>query len=143
MQAHGYAVSVNTLEQLEALVTWYQRYPDCTVTRIYIDGDLAVFQTDYVLPLCRKLREKSTLLLSLPYVLREEDEPYLEQLYGMIKDGLFEGFLIRSLDGLGYLRSKSGKELRRADANVYTWNHAACEQLEDFNLINGFCIPYE
>lgn len=143
MQAHGYAVSVNTLEQLEALVTWYQRYPDCTVTRIYIDGDLAVFQTDYVLPLCRKLREKSTLLLSLPYVLREEDEPYLEQLYDMIKDGLFEGFLIRSLDGLGYLRSKSGKELRRADANVYTWNHAACEQLEDFNLINGFCIPYE
>lgn len=142
-EEHGFAVSVSTTEQLETLVDWCRRFSDGRIKRIYIDGDMAAFCPEECLPLCRKLPKNAELLLVLPYVLREADGRYLEKLYTLVEKGLFQGFLIRSLDELGFLRRKSGKELHRADAGLYVWNSAASEVLTASGIGNGFCIPYE
>ncbi|MGN0168118.1 MAG: U32 family peptidase [Acetatifactor sp.] len=142
-QEHGFTVSVSTPEQLETVAKWHEQFPVPSLKRIYIDGDLAVFHATRVLPLCERLHKNSTLLLALPYILREEDSSYLEGLYTLVEEGQFDGFLIRSLDGLGFLGRKTGRELRRADANLYVWNSTACEQLTESGIWDGFCIPYE
>ncbi len=66
---------------------------------------------------------------------------------------LFQGFLVRSMDGLGFLREKKSiprERLRptegaalsvRTDAGVYVWNDSALEELS--GLAEGFCLPYE
>lgn len=142
-EGHGFAVSVNTPEQLEALVDWRRRFPDDRIRRIYIDGDMAAFRPEKCLPLCEELQKRTELLLALPYVLREADGRYMEELYTLVEKALFHGFLIRSLDELGFLRRKAGKELRRADAGLYVWNSAASKTLTASGIRNGFCIPYE
>lgn len=142
----GYAVSVTSLEQLKTLVKWREQHEKFTgLCRIYVDGDLAVDERSSVIGLCDRLRsmDKLTVLLMLPYIVREEDKAYLEIVYGLIDSGSFDGVLTRSLDGLGFLRRKGGREVRRADAGVYVWNHGAASQLEALGITDGFCLPYE
>lgn len=141
--SHGYVVSINTFEQLETLVKWQEENPNISFRRIYIDGDLAVFEQNKVLPLCIKLCKSNSLLLSLPYIIRESDRLYLEKLSSLVEEDIFEGFLLRSLDALGFLREKTCNSVFRADANLYVWNSASCKQLESAGIKNGFCIPYE
>ena len=140
---HGYAISVNTTAQLETLLKWQKAHSQAFLKRIYVNGDIAVFQPEMVLPLCSELRKSSKVLLSFPYILRESDNGYLEKLFNLAENGLFDGFLIRSLDALGFLREKSWNKLCRADANLYIWNSVAGTQLSSAGIRDGFCIPYE
>ncbi len=101
-----------------------------------------------VLSFCRKSFSGSdALYAALPYILRETDRDYLLRLHQAVKDsGLFQGFLVRSMDGLGFLReakaqSGDGAMSWRTDAGVYAWNDSALEELAA--LAEGFCLPYE
>ena len=160
-------MSVRTLEQLESLSSiWREIFGksedkkgNVFLSRVYMDGDLLVEQPEKTLSACRQLMagENPELFLALPYVIRKSDEPYLEQLCVLADEGPFAGFLIRSLDGLGFLKKhKNVKRLKlsnldtdsgektytlRTDAGLYVWNSLAAEELS--GLVEGFCIPYE
>lgn len=145
-----YAVSVRTLRQLEAVADWIAENQEYGIRRVYIDGDLMAQEWERTSSLCRRLRESSSIYVALPYILRAIDDSYLEEIYRRAgESGLIEGFLARSVDGLGFLMEKQqdkedGGERKtacRADAGIYTWNLQAREELAP--LPEGFCLPYE
>ncbi len=148
---HGYAFYVRTLEQLEAVGEWIAENPPNLPWRIYIDGDLITEEWPGTETFCRKLIRISsggTLFAAFPYILRETDREYLETLYTKVKEsGIFQGFLVRSMDGLGFLheteeRLSMGTAMScRTDAGIYAWNDSSLEELSA--LADGFCLPYE
>ncbi len=132
---------VHTLSQLEGVVEWLTENPYRQPVRIYVEGDLAVQEWSRVSALCSKLPHTCTKYVALPYILRESDKGYLERLYEKTEaGGVFGGFLVRSMDGYGYVRSR-GKLPCRADAGLYVWNRFAARELAAG--MEGFCIPYE
>ncbi len=148
----GFAVSVDTCRQLAELERWIKRHPDHAPAYLYLSGDLLVTgaygperggkEQDKILALCAGLAEKSRLFLAFPYVLRKSDGAYLEKLYSMAGEGRpFSGFLVRSADGLGFLKSRKKQCGWHTDANVYIWNREAAYQLGP--EIDCFCLPYE
>lgn len=144
------AVSVRTLQQLEALAAL-----DFPISRLYVEGDLlaassqdnAVSAKDRqeIFSFCVKAAEKCKVLLTLPYILRSYDAVYLEDLYGLVMGNreIFSGFLVRSLEGLGFLKKKSFSGAVYSDAGVYIWNRAAFQELFKQGGLSGFCLPYE
>ena len=85
------------------------------------------------------------LFAALPYILRDRDISYMEKMWTYAEQDSVDGFLIRSLDELGFLRDRENKSsIRthfRTDAGVYVWNTGAARQLSE--LVDGFCLPYE
>lgn len=141
---HGYAVSVATLAQLQAVGEWGKRFPEKLPKRIYIDGDLAVFESGAVLSFYSALRAKTALFVTTPYICRESDEAFLHRLRELLCQEPFDGILLRSADAAAFFCEKAdaGKE-RRADANLYVWNTGAAGLLAEIGVDGGFCLPYE
>ncbi len=136
----GFSVSLETTEQLLMLSEWVRKHSHMYPQRIYVAGDL-LFEEN-VMKLCTELAQVCKIFITLPYILRDSDKKYLEELYSYTADNsVFAGFLIRSLEGLGFLRHKKKNGSRHLDANVYAWNH---EAVEEFSTdIDVFCLPYE
>lgn len=137
-----FGVSVETEEQLKALAQWIKLHPGSCPSRIYVAGDLISGEHGNIYDICAGLAGQCSVYIMLPYILRESDRAYLEKLNCMAGDGkVFCGFLIRSADGLGFLR-ETGKKCRwNLDANVYTWNREALALLA--GQTDSFCLPYE
>lgn len=155
----GYAISVRTMEQFKALekimtqsiIDGVKRYH---FRRIYVDGDLLICERDSCLELYNRLKcceavrmlpEKPKLMASLPHIFRKTDKAYMEDLWHMAEQGFVDGFLVRSLDELGFLsqkeRANSQRVCLRTDAGVYVWNSETIRQL--FPITDGLCLPYE
>lgn len=150
--AYGCIVSVRTLHQLEEAADWICRNRQNSIQRIYIDSDLFVWEWEKTSALCAIIVGRCCgVYAALPYILRSSDDRYLETVYVRAKEsGMVEGFLVRSLDGMGFVREKEraaeksggGKRmLCRGDAGVYVWNRAAAREMRMF--LDGFCLPYE
>lgn len=138
----GFSVSLEREEQLTELISWMKKHPQNRPVLVYVSGDLAAAEDKDILSACRELGTMCPVFLTLPYILRETDQPYLERLASMTGEkGPFSGFLIRSADGLGFLRSREKNCLWHLDANVYIWNEKAAEQLGEG--VSGFCLPLE
>lgn len=138
----GFRVLATTGEQLEELVDWAERHPDQAPSLVYVEGDLVETGDGELFALCGRLAGHCPLFIALPRILREEDSAYLNRLYSMAgESGLFSGFLIRSADGLGFLREKKTRFLLHLDAGVYVWNSRAVMELSDG--IDSFCLPFE
>lgn len=168
-QQKSHVISVVTLPQLEAVAEWFSRERADRPLRFYIEGDLFLQKREKVEALCRRMSGESTFFLALPYILRKTDQPCLERmLSAMQENGIFQGFLARSMDGLGFVRemrrylpwggelsetvqSRRGEETAekekvmppacRTDAGVYLWNRQAGQELS--SLAEGFCLPWE
>lgn len=104
------------------------------------------------------------LVIALPAIIRSRDEHFLRsirKLYSQNYDWI-QGFLVRSMDGLGFLEEIKAKESRKpavyADAGLYIWNHESVDCLrrsgscvsagetggtDTLPLLDGFCLPYE
>lgn len=138
----GYAFLISTLEQFGALARWIcAEEPDAPV-RIYVDADLICGNWADVAEICGRIPDRCVLYAALPYILRQEEIDLPEALYAKVSSGrLFRGFLVRSVDGLGFLQEKGGKLPCRTDAGVYVWNRYAGRQTAE--LAEGFCLPYE
>ncbi len=136
--SRGISLSLSTRDQLAGLLGWLEEHSDQQPVCVYLAGSLAKEDQED----CRRLTAYCPLLITLPYILREPDQPWLETMYALCGAGtLFSGFLIRSADGFGFLRNRAKNGLWHLDASVYTWNRAAAEELgED---IDSFCLPYE
>lgn len=147
-------VTVNTLEQLRAVLAW----GGCR--RIYIDSDLFSKSYEEIMETAGAAAEKTTagavpvFYLALPYVLRERDEVYLRRLTEKLEQtgALVRGFLVRSLEGLGWaLGVCRGQEvsLRQSgaayeivpDAGLYCFNSDALRFFRDFS--KELTLPYE
>lgn len=138
----GYAFLVSTFEQFRALTDWLSGEERAVPLRIYVDADLAYGDWEEVLSLCGRVPGKCSFFIALPYVLRQEEGTFLETLYARVSsEKLFRGFLVRSMDGLGFLQEKGGELPCRTDAGVYVWNQAALQQVG--TMAEGFCLPYE
>lgn len=140
----GWAISVRTIDQLMAL----SEFTSISLRRIYIDGDLLLYKNQECKALLETFRNRETkpmLFAALPYVLRDRDMSYMEKMWTYAEQGSVDGFLIRSLDELGFLRDRENKSsIRthfRTDAGVYVWNTVTARQLSE--LVDGFCLPYE
>lgn len=136
----GISVSVRTLEQLRGVADHLKDRGGKRFKRLYIDSDLLLEQTRETMFLCEELRDAAEFYAALPYILRQEDDIYLESLSVLIdKHSIFRGLLARSLDGLAYTRKKGCRS--RLDANVYCWNSMARKELQ--TMTTGFCLPLE
>ncbi len=144
----GYVFSVVTMPQLKMLAGWLHSAFFRKSVRIYIDGDLILHSRGEVQDCAERLLGEETFsgrysfYAVLPYILREAENSYLDALYDAVKEsGVFQGFLIRSIDGAGFLAGKKEGFLLRLDAGMYIWNHSAAKELA--SLADGFCLPYE
>lgn len=135
-------VLVATLEQLKAAVSF-----GCG--RIYIESDLFVREREKILAL---LRPSAGCYLALPYILRERDEAYLEQLKDALRQteacGIAYGFLVRSLEGLSFALGlckrtspKQGRYSLIADSGLYCFNSETAAFLADY--VDEITLPYE
>lgn len=156
-EGREWSISLQSMEQMQELQGLFGRNPDRYTgmfRRIYIDGDLLIQNREHALALCRRISGQGELWIMLPYILRHEDVEYMERLFALASEcgdgtGLFAGFLVRSVDELGWLEKKdvrgtasSGRLKRRADAGLYTWNSGSLRELTDLG-VEGFCLPYE
>lgn len=156
-EGRKWSISLQSMEQMQELEGLFDRNPDGYTglfRRIYIDGDLLIQNREHALALCRRMSEQGELWIMLPYILRHEDVEYMERLFALASEcgdgtGLFTGFLVRSVDELGWLAEKGARDTappvrlkRRADAGLYTWNSGSLRELTDLG-VEGFCLPYE
>lgn len=142
LQDNGISVSVQTVAQLTTLLNRMKRYSEKQPSLVYVSGDLILEHEKEIVPICKNLAEFCSVFVALPYVLRDSDREYLERLYELMGDtDVFKGILIRSVDGLGFLKSREKQCKWHLDANVYTWNRKAPEQFGPD--IDCFCLPYE
>lgn len=159
-----WAVSLQTIEQLCEIESWVCKpYNEAlshneavpknaamlhrqNICRIYVDGDLLLQSREKTLEICGRLVQYCSLWVTLPYIFRAQDIPYMEQVCDiMLRTGYFQGFLVRSMDEIGFLeeRGAAGTGFRyRADACLYTWNREALRELSALGAV-GFCMPYE
>ena len=138
-----HVISVCTLSQLKAAADWLSAGKTDRPLRFYIEGDLFLKERQEVLSICNNMPAETSFYLALPYILRESDRHYLEQLSSAMEEsGIFRGVLARSMDGLGYAQTLSGEKLHcRTDAGVYAWNQRSVRELSSY--AEGFCLPYE
>lgn len=147
-------ISVRNYEQLKAVL----RFTDDlnaegdlennnirnNISRIYINGDM-FFETNSA-----ELEEflstgdiRAEIILSMPYILRKRDEAYLEKLL-LIADKysqVIKGFLVRNMEGLGYLKKKKYCGKIYGDTGFYMWNTESVRAWKQ--QLNGFCMPLE
>lgn len=150
-------VSVRTEEQLTALVDSVSG-PDMP-RQIYLDANLVhsafVKRKESLLSCLRRLEHSCChMLIALPPILRMRDDAFLRDLWNIYTQhsDLFYGFLVRSVDGLGFVRRMLEENVSGSlgevaappavytDAGLYIWNKNSLWSLKG---INGFCMPYE
>lgn len=161
IQSTAYSISVTAMEQLRALTEFQvnkKSEQKLALQHVYVDSDLLIERYDECLFLMKQINtagkdvttEKdltsgTELLAALPYVMRQSDLDYMEKIWSLSEKGEIDGFLVRSLDELGFLlnrEQRSGKGVKiRTDADVYIWNLSTAKSLS--MLADGFCIPYE
>ena len=165
-QRGGWTVALRTMDQMKSLVRVWQicETKSCSASgemffplrRIYIDGDLLLEQQEEIFELCRQMgrtdhqvhrkgKVRTAVLAALPYVLRREEDPYLDRLAALVWEEKLDGFLVRSLDGIAAVAEYTGEERQKpficSDAGVYVWNDRAAEELSE--SVSCFCLPYE
>ncbi|MCM1025953.1 MAG: U32 family peptidase [Roseburia sp.] len=140
----GYTILAETEEQLQTVVDWLREHPARKPACVYVSGDLLENRGGDALKLCEQLSERCPVLIALPYIFREADQEDLDRLWRLTEEKMFfAGFLVRSADELGYLRSRRDRRLLfHLDANVYTWNRQAVAELAEAG-VDSFCLPLE
>lgn len=149
-------VTVNTRDQLRAVLKW----GGCR--RIYVDSSLFSESYEDIVRLAEESAQgsgagaKPVFYLAMPYILRERDGAYLRRLEERLEQAgtLVRGFLVRSLEGLGWVRKVcrerkvSGEQNggRAAyeivpDAGLYCFNAETFKFLGEFSA--EITLPYE
>lgn len=136
-------LSIQSFSQLKTLCHEWNKIP-AMIDRLYINSDLlfSKYQSETI-EICKSICEKCTLILALPYILREADNDYLEQILNTAQTEpmMFSGFLVRSMEGIGFLIKNKYKGNIYADAGFYHWNRETTYFWQKY--ISGFTMPYE
>lgn len=132
-------VGVLREEQLEAVLKYGKE-----ISRLYIDSDLYRLCKENP-GLIKRLQdwkkggEERQVYPVLPYILRERDNSFLEEIFPSFEQ--MDGCMVRNLEGYYFLKEKGYAKPICADAGVYQWN-LECNTFWSDKL-QGFCIPYE
>lgn len=148
--------TVGTCEQLRAVLEW----GGCR--RIYVESGLFSESYEEILRLSEESAGRPgagimpAFYLAMPYILRERDEAYLRRLEERLEQAgtLVRGVLVRSLEGLGWVR-KACRERKGSgeqngglvayeivpDAGLYCFNAETLGFFEDFSA--EITLPYE
>ena len=114
------------------------------ISRIYINGDMFFDKNNAELEaLLAADNIQAEIILSMPYILRKRDEAYLEKLF-LLADKyqkVIKGFLVRNMEGLGYLKKMKYCGKIYGDTGFYMWN---TENVKAWKQeLAGFCMPLE
>jgi len=123
-------ISIMTAEQFESLL-------DCDIVpeRIYIPADLFYLKKLDGQECMRQAEEKGMeLYVSLPRMIRKRDEAYLDWLKELLD--IFDGILVKSLEGLAFLEQCDYKGNIVTDHSLYSWNRSALD------FMNGYRSEY-
>lgn len=156
--------SVRTNEQLETVLkelTSAHNHTFC-MDRVYLESDCiynAIKNSDRQLfEICNSLYQIGCLpVIALPPIIRQRDKAFLAVVWDayMQYSNIFGGFMVRSMDGLGFLEHQKfttdTSHAIYADAGFYIWNRESMKCLSKDNdlkhilstHISGFCMPYE
>lgn len=127
--------TVSTYNQLLAVTEFPCR-------RIYIDSDLYLKEHEQISRLCSK-KTGYEYALMLPYVIRARDNAYLNRLETALRqDGtMIQGFLIRNLEELAYVRNLPGNYAIIPDVGLYNFNSESIRFWTQYS--SEFYLPYE
>ncbi len=132
---------VTTCGQLEAV-----RAHGCQ--RIFIESDLFVKEYAYITGIlgtsyAEDKAEGCACYLALPHILRRRDEAWLQLLKEMLSqaDGLIDGFLIRNLEGLSFVRRLSKDYAVIPDTSLYCFHKETLKFWKDYS--EEYTLPYE
>jgi len=128
--------SVETVDQLRLVVEsdmFARIYAD---PFLYNENDTSELHTLYDLA-----RDNGTkIYITLPYNFREHN---VNQIDKMVNDYDFDGYLVRSYDGMEYLNRKNiAKEKIVIDHSLYTFSNISEKAMSDIGFKNN-TIPYE
>ena len=127
-------VAVQNLKQLKTVL----RYP---CERIYIDSDWYLEDFDQISQ-CLKETSEPAIFLALPYVVREKDEPYFQELFSRLAGNLkIGGFLVRNLESLYRIHALAPEYEIITDTGVYCFNTEAGRFLHQYCAESY--LPYE
>ncbi len=162
----GLHISIRTTEQLLAVVKFGQKrklqqnnqYSNA-IARLYIDGDLFYKNCEYIIKQLEGLNclknnimkrdsqedvfEDLEVIISLPTILRNKDEDYLQKLLQLSREheSLIKGFRIPSMEALGYLKAVPYSGRLYADVGFYIWNRDCLQEWA--KDLDGYCLPLE
>ena len=130
---------------IDCLVSAYDQLKVVTENpcrRIYIDSDLYLQQYEQIIRLLSTHREHE-YALALPYILRAEDESYLQRLETLLNrdSNMISGFLIRNLEELGYVCNLPGNYAVIPDTGLYCFNSESIRFWTQYS--KEFYLPYE
>ena len=122
------SASVLTIEQSEAVAktTFFQRiYVDSTIYNDVISG----------------LTKIPEVFCALPYIMREKDESFLNNLKSLLSNNRIDGFLVRNYEQLQWLKKINCKKEIILDSNMYCFNKSA----KNYWKLQGYqiTVPYE
>ncbi len=163
-------ISVRTTAQLNALCQLVKESvsiiskADYSIVpkRVYIESD-CIFEAaeatnQHLFEQCNYLLKNGCEpVIALPPILRKRDTRFLNVVWETFqsKKALFGGFLVRSMEGLGFLNHKGygikPEDAVYADAGFYIWNSQSITCLTNnfaadkvpATKLSGFCLPYE
>lgn len=131
-------VSVQTFSQLETLTksSYFDR-----ISRIYLNGDILI--TRNMSDVLGLLTPQMEAVIAMPYILRQRDSSYLEELMEIAEkySKQIKGIRVSSLEAMGYLMKKEYPGKLYGDFGFYIWNTEALRTWS--NSLDGFCMPLE
>ncbi|MDE7333889.1 MAG: U32 family peptidase [Lachnospiraceae bacterium] len=151
---HCFHVSVQTKEQLQAALD-AANAPESRIGRIYLScsllsenmlEELKKYQTAPLFPgrldgQGNTAYNKADIYISTPYIVREKNIFYLEEIYKAFSSGIFAGVLVRNLESLWFFQQKKMQKDIILDANLYVWNREAVSFFRRY--AEEFYLPLE
>jgi len=115
----------------------------CGVERLYIDANLC--QDTAWIGKLQEMGRGAKLYLALPYIVRQKDRAFLEELFRLSGKNLFSGILVRNLEEMEYWKERIGKSSDEisivTDATLYVWNKKTLYALGK-DCVESY-LPYE
>ncbi|MCJ7835984.1 hypothetical protein MUB23_11370 [Cuneatibacter sp. NSJ-177] len=111
------------------------------VSAVYLPGErLSRKEAAAAGELCRQAGKKA--YYAFPYVFRREAADYYEKEAETLRQGGWDGFLVRNLDEAGFLREKEISGCKIYDAGLYSWNREAISVFHSLGA-DLLTAPYE
>lgn len=140
----SYSASIMRAEQLKSVLKY-------NIKRVYIPFDLFFWEL-FDVKTIDTIREKNIeIYISMPRIVREKDEDYLEALKKFLLLGKVDGLLVRNLESLGFVDSIAGDLeseyisingnikgyttlMIETDYTLYNWNKSALDFMKNVSV---------
>lgn len=126
--------SINTLEQLNIILQFNE------INDIYISTDLLNI-ADCKKALLKVKESGKNAYITMPFIFRNKDYKYMDELISNISSDLIDGIVIRNIDELGYVIEKKFNNFI-IDSSLYSFNSYSYEFFKSKEA-SRITLPYE